>query len=63
MLEDAATAKRDLVRGQNGHLRIILPPEKYYQIANTPFFLLPNTGITVTVAVWTLAGEEKCLIQ
>ena len=63
LMENAALIKIDLSRRQNSYLRIILPPEQYARISNTPFFRPPNPRITATTPKWNPPGKKKRLFR
>ena len=53
---NAASVKSDLVRGHNGYLGLILPPDQYAGVSGTVFVRPPDTGITAHIQLWTLPG-------
>ena len=57
LMSNVASVESNLGRGQNGYLRLILPPEQYSCISDTAFVRPSDPGITATVPSWAPPGE------
>ena len=56
---NAASLPKTLGGGQHGHIGIIMTPQLYTTLANTPYKSPPNPGITPTHATGATAAIRQ----
>ena len=59
LYENAASLPTTLGGGQHRHISIIMTPQLYTTLANTPYESLPDPGITPTHATGASAAIRK----
>ena len=62
LTSNTALVQSNLGGGQNGYLRLILPPEEYSRVSDTTYVRLPDLGITETAPEWNPPEEKKRLL-
>ena len=62
IMANVTLVKSDLSGGQNRYLDLILPPEKYARISDTPLVRPLDLVIKAIFPAWAPPGEENSLL-